>query len=81
MLVITVEVWPCGDYTQSRIIGRTKIVNDETGDNAIANYDVLLTSVGVPIAFSGQVRKHPRHLSPWQLVLKALKATVPTIPE
>jgi len=84
MLVVRIELWPHGDAKKRRTLCTAAIVNDGTGTTEFGNYNVVLTHAeGVP----KHVRKGPyykdgtvtgfmRSLSPYHLVLRALKAAL-----
>jgi hypothetical protein len=46
MVVVKVELWPNGDETKARTIGRIKIANDGTGTLERGNYNVELSHSG-----------------------------------
>ncbi len=76
MIVVTVELWPFGDPANIKVLERLTISNDGTGDATTGNYFVVATNDHHG-PWTGNVENHPRRLSPWYLVLKALRATLP----
>jgi hypothetical protein len=81
MLRCVIQLVPQGDETKARTIGTIIIGNDLTGDLDTGNYDVRLTKglVGKHGATwrRGRVEGFPRRrLGPYDLVLRALQATV-----
>ena len=79
MIVVRIEVWPFGNRSRKREIGQIVIANDATGDCEIGNYNAALAHAG-PHADkpgcwkAGRVERHPRILSPYHLVLRAIEA-------
>lgn len=85
MLVVRIELWPHGDHLKSRTLGVVTIVNDGTGTSEFGNYDVTLShAAGVPEHLKqaspcykvGRVSGFLRKLSPYHLVLRALKSAL-----
>lgn len=81
MLVIKIEIWPLGRQDKAREIGRVVISNDGTGTPEIGNYDVALTHAERyhhrPSSWKGgRVVQHKRTLSPYHLVVRAIKAAL-----
>jgi hypothetical protein len=81
MLRCTIDLVPKGDESKARTIGTIIIGNDRTGDLDTGNYDVRLTKglVGKhgETWKRGRVEGFPRRrLGPYDLVLRALQATV-----
>lgn len=84
MLVVRIELWPRGDKLKARTLCAATIVNDGTGTPEFGNYKVILShSENMP----KHVRKGPyykdgivtgfmRSLSPYHLVLRALKSAL-----
>ena len=79
MIVVRIEVWPFGNRSRRREIGQIVIANDATGDCEIGNYNAALAHAG-PHADkpgcwkAGRVERHPRILSPYHLVLRAIES-------
>lgn len=42
MIEVTATLYPKGDQTRARVLGRIVIVNDGTGDGETGNYDAQL---------------------------------------
>lgn len=82
MLVIKIEMWPQGDESQAREIGRAHISNDGTGTPDRGHYDVkLLKSAEYATRpgtwKKGRVQNFPRQvLGPWDLLFRALRDCV-----
>ena len=81
MVVVKIELWPGGDESKCRTIGIAKIANDCTGDSERGNYRVELSHSGSYFGRPGVWRRgrvfdHLRRLSPYHLVLDALKAAL-----
>lgn len=81
MLVVRLFLWPGGDESQARELGRINIANDGSGDPERGNYDVELLHSGSywgqPGAWKkGRVLNYLRELSPYHLVLAALEKTI-----
>lgn len=80
MIVVRIELWPHGDESSSKPLGVLVISNDGTGNQQLGNYSVTASHAG---DFYGK-RKEPfkqgvvtgflRHLSPYRLIYRALKA-------
>lgn len=81
MLVVKIMMFPGGREDQAYQIGELKIANDATGTAAVGNYDVAVAHGGDfwgrPGDYkTGRVQGHNRRLSPYHLVLEALKSTL-----
>lgn len=89
MLVLRLEMWPKGDETRAREIGRTYIYNDG-GTLTRGDYEVRVcrrnryevepgtVSEGSKFARFGSVRGYPRlRFNVWRLVLRCLSASFP----
>ncbi len=85
MLRVTIELVPHGDESRSRVIGIGQIANDGTGNMQIGNYgnyEVVLFkspeySKSPGTWKKGQVKQFDRkRLGPWDLLFRALAATV-----
>lgn len=84
MVVVKIELWPHGDHSRSSILGVVIITNDGTGSVDFGNYDVTLShTAGVseqaknkPYYKKGNVTGFLRKLSPYHLVLRALKSAL-----
>jgi len=84
MLVVKIELWPRGDASRRRVIGRMTITNDGTasdgtGDSQFGNYNVNLGHSGIHADRfgsyrQGKVTNFRRSLSPYHLVARALSA-------
>lgn len=80
MLVIKIELWPFGQESKKRELGRAHIINDSTGTLEIGNYKVILfKSEEYSKNNAGKVYKKGEVLSfnrltesPWQLLKLAL---------
>lgn len=79
MIVIRVELWPCGYETRKKILGTMRIVNDGTGTDKRGNYyaDVLRAKSSVKRPKSSlrhaTINDWPRKSRPvWDLVLECL---------
>jgi hypothetical protein len=92
MLVVRLEMWPMGDATKAREIGRTYIYN-EGGSTVLGDYGVRvchegqlgfepwMNHVSKAFARSAKVLKYPRlSLDVWRLVLRSLAAAFPEEP-
>lgn len=89
MLVVKIELWPRGDRTKSREIGRTYIAN-VSGGGKRADYEVAVCRKGsnkcplvpnrpaIKAARRGEVKDYPRlSYNVWRLVIRALKSAFP----
>ena len=79
MVVVSIEIWPHGDQSQSRPIGKIQITNDGSGTRAKGSYWVSVAHGGKYINKKGtwkrgRLTNHPRSLSPYHLVVRALMA-------
>ncbi len=79
MVVVKIEIHPCGDATRARQIGEVRIANDGTGTAEFGNYDVELLHSGAwwgtpGVYRRGKVLRFARNLSPYHLLARALKA-------
>lgn len=80
MIVVKIEVWPMGIEERARPIGNITIANDGTGDEEKGNYLAALSHAGFYYGKrkepwkKGAVKDHPRKLSPYHLVHKAISA-------
>ena len=79
MLRITVELLPYGDESRKRTLGTILAANDGTGDALTGHYNVA--ELAEPEETFRQaknrwvrVENHPRGISVWYLVAKALEA-------
>lgn len=78
MVVVKIELWPGGDSSRAREIGRVNIANDMTRDQDRGNYNCALSHAGSYYGKPGawktsRVTNHLRRLSPYHLVYQALK--------
>jgi hypothetical protein len=79
MVVVKIEIWPGGDESRKRDIGRVDIANDGTGTFETGNYNVRLYHAGRfwgrPGFWKvGEVKDYDRQrLSPYHLVAWAIK--------
>lgn len=81
MVVVKIEVWPHGREEDRYTIGEARIINDCTGTTELGNYGVELKHAGKFYGKSGiwkrgRVVGHQRELSPYHLVMKAIKAAL-----
>ncbi len=81
MVVVKIELWPGGDQSKARTLGMAMITNDGSGDVATGSYDVELSHSGRYFGRPGcwrrgEVKNHDRQLSPYHLVLSALRAAL-----
>ncbi len=84
MIVVRIELWPKGDESRKVDLGTCRITNDgsEKQNAEAGNYSVVLTkgrlySKNLGIWRTGHVFDFPRkRLGPWDLLLRALQATV-----
>jgi len=81
MLVVRIELWPVGDRSRSKEIGRVVIGNDGTGTEVAGNYDVALAHAESnsfrPGSWKGgKITGHRRSLSPYHIVLKAIEVAL-----
>ena len=84
MLVVRIELWPHGDRQRSKTLAVMTISNDGTGTTDFGNYLVALGHVtDTPEHLRrggcykvGKVIGFMRSLSPYHLVLRALKSTL-----
>jgi hypothetical protein len=79
MLRVTIDLCPGGDTEKARPIGLILIANDGTGTKSMGNYNVALAHEGRHFGKKGTYKKGRvkgfyRQMSPYHLVLKALKA-------
>lgn len=79
MVVVKIELWPHGNRFQARPLGMIRIHNDGTGDAYHRNYGVDLSHSGRHWGRPGcwrssRLLNHPRNLSPYHLVARALAA-------
>ena len=82
MLVVKIELWPLGNEANAQPLGLATISNDATGSPAIGNYTVRIFkgkkySRAEGVWRTGRVLGFPRQqLGPWDLLYRALLATV-----
>ncbi len=81
MLVIHISLWPGGDHTRARLLATGYITNDGSGCERFGNYNVRLHKTAAEVAArpwrKGEVVGFPRQLlGAWDLLLRALRATV-----
>lgn len=83
MVVVRIELWPHGDHSKSTTLGVITITNDGTGTKEFGNYDVCVSHVAGapehlkkrnPCYKTGKVTGFMRKLSPYHLLIRALKA-------
>lgn len=87
MLYVRIELWPSGDRAKARLLQEVTIVNDETGDQQIGNYNATLSHCTLyrgegfadparparaEVWRRGRVEGFLRKLSPAELSLRAL---------
>jgi hypothetical protein len=78
MIVVKVELWPRGDKTKKRMLGKVFITNIG-GDVDLGTYKVEAAHAGIYYGRkgffkTGKVIGFPRRLSPYRLLCRALKA-------
>ena len=73
MLKVTIELWPGGDKTRSKIIGVGGIANNGTGNRAIGNYIGYFEDEK---SYESSIQGFPRRLGPWKLLFEVLKNIV-----
>jgi len=76
MLVITIEIWPGGDSSKARILGRGSIANTGLGSNEVSSYRAFFHSTGpgdpkTRYASVGRFRRLKK--DSWELLYLALK--------
>lgn len=82
MIVIRIEMWPLGDESRKRELGVGHIINDGNGSVERGDYRVELLkspeyAKSPGIWKKGRVQNFPRlRLGPWDLLFRALAATV-----
>lgn len=87
MLVIKIELWPKGDGSKARELGRTYIANTGTGTVKRSDYKVAVCRKGskkcpwfgkVKAVRTGEVKNYPRQsYSVWRLITRALLSAFP----
>lgn len=90
MIVVKLELWPLGDESRAREIGRTYIANDGTGTADRGDYQVAVcrrgtNAVPAPInpdgpkaTRTGEVKDYPRlAYNVWRLIARALLSAFP----
>lgn len=89
MIVVKIEMWPKGDETKKREIGRTYIFNAggslRRGDYEVRvcrknNFDTTVRELhsGKGFTRTGRVEDYPRlSYNVWRLIARALKAAFP----
>lgn len=81
MVYVRVELWPKGNKEHAQLLGEGYITNI-AGTNECANYDVTLMkspkyAKHPGVWKNGVVTRFPRlRLGPWDLLFRALRATV-----
>ena len=79
-VVVKIELWPGGDEKKAIPLGGLTICNDGTGTSKVGNYDVEASHAGKYFGKRrepykrGHVSGFGRHLSPYRLLFRALKA-------
>jgi hypothetical protein len=81
MVVVKIEIWPHGDESKAREIGRAKIANDNSGTSALGNYEIELSHSGAyagrpGVWKRGRLSGFFRRSSPYHLVMLALGAVL-----
>ena len=71
MLVIKLELWPYGDESAARELGRMHISNDGTGDGETGHY-VEMSGAGAT-TYRRRVTDWPRRRGAWALVREVLR--------
>lgn len=83
MIVVTVELWPGGDRTRSRVLGRMGIANDAVGTADLGGYDAAIEkssamgAVTPGVWKAGRVDRFPRRsrsVGIWDLLRSALNS-------
>jgi hypothetical protein len=89
MIVVKIEMWPKGDASSAREIGRTYIYNaggtDKRGDYEVRvcregsfDPDVQAIRSGKGFTRTGRVEGYPRlAYNVWRLILRALRSAFP----
>lgn len=83
MIYVRIELWPKGDMTNARVIGEGTIAN-VGGSGSYGAYDVKLMkspeyAKNPGVWKAGHFEGFPRlRLGPWDLLFRALRATVGT---
>ena len=76
MLVVKIELWPHGDKSQAKLLGRLDIANDGTGNSSWGNYITRLwykNPTGKPLNDVWRFTHEPRYKwTVWNLVYRAL---------
>jgi len=82
MIVVKIELWPLGDKSRSKEIGRMYVTNDGSGNVDRGNYTVAVCRRGsterTKPTRTGSVSNYPRQsYNVWRLILRALKSAFP----
>ena len=81
MLVVKIEIWPFGQESKKRELGRMSIANDGTGGVQTGNYNAKIfksmeyseKALSTSVWKKGRVEDFPRlRLGPWDLLLRSL---------
>lgn len=73
MIVVKVEIWPFGEESEAKEIGRMKIANDGTGSLGLGNYFFTINPQ-TDNEVRGEVRNHQRQRGVWVLLQKCLSS-------
>ena len=87
MLVVKIEMWPYGDGSKAREIGRTYIAN-VGGNSKKGDYEVAVCRRGttecpfstddIKASRTGQVTNYPRlSYNVWRLIVRSLRSAFP----
>lgn len=88
MIAIKVEIWPYGDKTKAKTIGRMYIANDGTGSRFEGDYNIKITDGaeeelkggfefhGLETPLKGRVEHHDRKLGFWPIVERAIASII-----
>ncbi|GAF80423.1 unnamed protein product [marine sediment metagenome] len=77
MIVVKIELWPCGFESRKREIGRM-LIDNQGGTAKRGNYRVRVLRKGSEdkVLREGEVTNYPRQsYNVWRLVCRALKST------
>lgn len=79
MIVVTMELWPAGDFSRKQHLGTATISNDGTGTALRGHYKARFSKRGHPSVIwkSGVVKNFPRtRLGAWDLLDLALRSAL-----
>lgn len=77
MVVVKIELWPCGDESKRQSLGVMHIINEGSGSRTEGNYDVVVFNKdGSMVLKTAKIRGFPRAvLGGWDLLHWALRKT------